>query len=69
MKLFFARGYDVDAGGEYRAVIVAESSDEAKRALADYQKDNYENVSFEIDSHPYEITLTPSVIEVTETGV
>jgi hypothetical protein len=69
MKLFFAKGEHPEYGGHYEATIAAESIEEARVVLADYQQHEYGDVIFDTFSTGAEIPTTAAVLTVSESGV
>ena len=69
MKLFFAKGEHPEYGGHYEVTIAAESIEEARVVLADYQQHEYGEVIFDTFSAGYEIPTTAAVLTVSESGV
>lgn len=47
MKLFFAKGEHPESGGHYEVTIAAESIEEARFVLADYQQHEFGDVIFD----------------------
>jgi hypothetical protein len=66
MRLYFGQGEDSEYGGDYRVIIVANTIEEARRVLSEYQKDDYENVVFELDSNGSPMPEGPAVLTVVQ---